>query len=254
MTDRELLLQLLPDATLDLGTLAAALVAAAIAWFGGLRDHFKRQERDEVSRRFVDEGLDALGRHLAEAYAREQTNLDAVEIAIAVTAKGDEASLMETLKSLRSDHAGAPFAAYRISMMFPMETFSSAVIQAYGDLRNAHAFSCQQSVAYLRNIVGVIDRAERDRQLLRASEALARHRGRIGVLRHLICVSVAQVSAGFQSAKIETISLATSPKSIHQVRQALEEVNANLQNALATLEKAPVPNDLPGQPRQNDPS
>lgn len=61
----------------------------------------RRQERDEVSRRFVDEGFDRLGRELADAYTEAQSRFTLVGQMLVAAEDGDFSGIDDMLVLLQ---------------------------------------------------------------------------------------------------------------------------------------------------------
>lgn len=121
-----------------LGLAITAGVAGAVAR-SSLRDYHRRQERDEVSRRWVDEGFYRVGRAAGEDYERELTNWTVCHQLIqGVEAGMTQESLAMLLAQIDNKAPTLQFEHRRLIELFSDPRLVKSMGAFYGQLRAAH--------------------------------------------------------------------------------------------------------------------
>jgi len=173
-----------------LGAVVAAIAAYALANLLGLRDYARRQERDEVSRRFVDEGFDRFGRDIAAAYGRAFSNLYIVNHACSMAMTSSRRA-EAILTQLDTEAPVESYESYRITLQIAHLDTVSALITAVADLRDAHEFCCYKTPLVLHH-GNLQPEAGDPLYFLRYVRALVKfHKERLQLLRHQVPVAIA---------------------------------------------------------------
>lgn len=192
-----------------LAALIAVVGAAALGRWFGLGEHIRRQERDEMSRRFVDEGFDRLAASFAEHSARVTENLKIIEYAVIHAQSGDVEKLSQRLATLTAQYPEAGHEAYRLGAVFREHALLPAISVAYADLRKAYIFATRQASHLLSLIaegkkVGLSD--EKVQESLRYVEVLsAAHLKKLAALRDPLLVALSKLSVEFQASRVASV-------------------------------------------------
>lgn len=227
---------------LDWGTVIAATVAAVGTYFVtdllGLRDHTRRQSRDELSRRFVDEGFDRIGRELAAAADAVQANRTQVRAALwaAHFSRWDVVtSRLATLQQINL--AAIDFEAARISSVMASEPLTEAFSAALADLTAARIFFMVQ-VPSLLSEAAKVDAVESRKVIDRMLDELAgfepSDRDVVAALNHCL----ASLSIAFQEGSAASVSEARQLRKTNSAFDSVvEDTEVWLRAALATRRK-----------------
>lgn len=224
--------------TVDWGTVLAAAIAAVGTYFVtdllGLRDHARRQARDEMSRRFVDEGFDRLGRALDDGSTALAENASRSLIAITAAQWGHWEIAAQRLRSMQSlPHSSMEFECTRINALLESEVISAATRAAVDEFRQARLFFGELLPSQLAEIES--RKAERgsSEQLEKMSSELEEFKLGDRSLRIPLARGMAALSVAFQAAAPasvdEAMKLRTTDAAFGVAVRALE---AELQAAV----------------------
>jgi hypothetical protein len=191
------------------GAVLGPTVAAALTAYLGLRfgigAYVQKQERDEISRRFVDEGFDRLGRLLTEEFARSVRNGElasgALKMALEPTMPLDVPC--HALERLEHKAPVLGFDVYRVARMLVDLDAVMVFGRAYTEMESAHAMFCDEVPEMLKTARDAGKRIPAD--ILRHTKANVDARlKRLHVLRHAIAPELANLSSDFQAAGFTT--------------------------------------------------
>jgi len=215
------------------GTITAAIAATFLAYHFGLRDFLLRRSREEVSRRFLDAGLDAVGTAMVKGLELALTDAQIVATMIEIAAHDvpvDDPAYVDTAKRLQSG-GGLTMETFRVASAFGDVRLLAAFAKATAIVRDALQFYCSVVPWQLSNIRSrPVD--QRTVALTKLIEELHEHVRKVNRLYAVFPIVVVNLSEAVQKcigreSAVEPEDVATAPavvKCMNEMIEAIEKV------------------------------
>lgn len=229
-------------------TIAAclALLAAEI----GVQGYFRQRERDEVSRRWIDEGFTVVGRTTTADFERERSNLLVCKQVIDAARYPDSRPVIpEMLADLDRTTPQLGYEHRRLLAMLNEPRITAAFADAYGKLRMAHILFTSQVPA----VVQVIDKIPTpDAALDNLNLTMDRTQQSVSDYEFILVDCISGLVSVFEGLQLEQHEQVRRAREIEHVSVALKVAGDRLDETLkkyGVFDKMPPMPDADGPPK-----